>query len=93
MTNSPAKNYISTLGAGWYLPSIDELGKLYYNRFETNKALFAGGHSLISSGDYWSSSEASSANALLFAFVGGYTGSAGSYAKTSTVKVRGIRAF
>lgn len=33
MLNSPAKNYVLSLGGGWYLPSVDELMKLFYNRF------------------------------------------------------------
>ena len=48
MTNSPAKTYIQTLGAGWYLPSIDELGLLYYNRFSAQKGLRAGANNVFS---------------------------------------------
>jgi hypothetical protein len=91
MTGSPAATYIAGLGAGWYLPSIDELGKLYYNRFETNKALFTGGNTLLSStANYWSSTEYSAANAYYFNFLFGYVYTS---TKTNTATVRGVRAF
>jgi hypothetical protein len=90
MTGSPAATYIAGLGAGWYLPSIDELGKLYYNRFETNKALFTGGNTLLSSIYYWSSTEYFATNAYNFNFYNGYAGTNG---KTDTSTVRGVRAF
>jgi Collagen triple helix repeat (20 copies) len=92
MTGSPAATYIAGLGAGWYLPSIDELGKLYYNRFETNKALFTGGNALLSSAAayYWSSTEGSAGSAYSFNFTSGY---ATDYDKTYTDPVRGVRAF
>ena len=92
MRNSPAATYIAGLGAGWYLPSIDELGKLYYNRFETNKALYTGGNTLLSNtAFYWSSTEFNGGyNANYFYF---YTGSADNATKASTGTVRGVRAF
>ena len=91
MTGSPAATYIAALGAGWYLPSIDELGKLYYNRFETNKALFTGGNTLLSNtASYWSSREYNPTYAYLFSFDNGF---AGSSMKTFTFLVRGVRAF
>ena len=91
MTGSPAATYIAGLGAGWYLPSIDELGKLYYNRFETNKALFNGGNTLLSStAAYWSSTEYNANNAYNFDFNVGY---AFNYGKSGTRSVRGVRAF
>lgn len=90
MTDSPAATYIATLGAGWYLPSIDELGKLYYNRFETNKALFAGGYTLLNSVYYWSSTVYNDTLAYSFFFVGG---SVGTTNKTDVGYVRGVKAF
>ena len=92
MTNSPAKTYIQTLGAGWYLPSIDELGLLYYNRYSAQKGLRAGGNTLLSnSALYWSSSEITATEAHHFHF---YHGSnANGYLKTTTFTVRGVRAF
>jgi hypothetical protein len=91
MTGSPAATYIAGLGAGWYLPSIDELGKLYYNRFETNKALFTGGNALLSStATYWSSTEYNATYADVFDFGDGYAYFGN---KTNTNTVRGVRAF
>ena len=90
MTGSPAATYIAGLGAGWYLPSIDELGKLYYNRFETNKALYTGGNTLLSNTAYWSSTEYYATFACTFLFD---LGSAFDSDKTSTTIVRGVRAF
>ncbi len=90
MSDSPAASYISTLGSGWYLPSIDELVKLYHNRYETNKALFAGGNTLLLKSDYWSSTEHTATHAYTFYFS---IGSSDADAKTYTPRVRGIRAF
>jgi len=91
MTNSPAATYIAGLGAGWYLPSIDELYKLYDNRFETNKALFNGNNTLISNAAYyWSSTESSATYAYKFTFLNGY---ASNLNKTLGGTVRGVRAF
>ncbi len=93
MTDSPAATYIATLGSGWYLPSIDELTKLYLNHLELNKALFSGGNSLLlSSGFYWSSTESialfSSANVIDFG-----SNSVSTRNKTYAYKVRGVKAF
>jgi hypothetical protein len=91
MTNSPAKDYIASLGAGWYLPSIDELGLLYYNRFTVQKALRAGTNTLLSgTANYWSSTEYDAEKAYYFIFVYGSAFNAGKYLP---VKVRGVRAF
>jgi hypothetical protein len=91
MTNSSAKTYVATLGAGWYLPSIDELGLLYYNRYSVQKALRAGVGTLLSTtGTYWSSNEFSVTHAYHFNFNYGY---ANGNIKTSTNPVRGVRAF
>jgi hypothetical protein len=91
MTGSPAITYLATLGAGWYLPSIDELGLLYYNRFTVQKALRTAGNTLLSnSANYWSSSEDFPTTALYFYFSPGMVGAAN---KTYTYTVRGIKAF
>ncbi len=91
MTGSPAVTYIAGLGAGWYLPSLDELARLYNNRYEANKALFTGGNTLLSNPyPYWSSTESDASNAYFFSFTGG---SASIYGKASTYPVRGVRAF
>ena len=94
MTGSPAKTYITSLGAGWYLPSIDELGLLYYNRYSAQKGLRAGGHTLLSWADtyYWSSTEYEydADYAYIFYFYGGYADTDG---KGADYTVRGVRAF
>jgi len=90
MTSSAAATYVTGLGAGWYLPSIDELGLLYYNRYSAQKALRAGGFTLLSTAFYWSSREANASNAFYFSF--GY-GSAFPNLKSNTFSVRGVRAF
>jgi hypothetical protein len=91
MTGSPAKTYITSLGPGWYLPSIDELGKLYYNRYYAQKGLRASGSTLLSNNAYyWSSFEYNATNACFFNFYDGY---AFNNSKTFTYPVRGVRAF
>jgi len=95
MTNSPAANYITSLGAGWYLPSIDELTLLYNNRYNVQKALRAGSYSLLSNtGVYWSSTEFENYSAYGFTFGGaGNGGSSYPDDKTNPFTVRGVRAF
>ena len=91
MTNSPAATYITGIAAGWYLPSTDELGLLYYNRYSVQKALRAGGSTLLSNtAYYWSSTEYAATNAYTFNFVFGYATNGN---KSSTFTVRGVRAF
>lgn len=65
----------------WYLPSRDELQKLYINR------IAIGGFAL---GFYWSSSEANPSNAWNINFV---TGVIGNISKGNSFFVRAIRAF
>jgi hypothetical protein len=89
MTGSPAATYIATLGAGWYLPSIDELELLYYNRYSVQKALRTGGNTLLSQTlPYWSSTENGADGAYYYFTITGYNG-----LKTDTYRVRGVRAF
>lgn len=91
MKNSSAKTYIVSLGAGWYLPSIDELALLYYNRYSAQKGLRAGGNTLLSNtASYWSSTEYDPTAAYYFYFNGGY---GSDFSKTATFTVRGVRAF
>ncbi len=71
MNNSPAVSFVATLGAGWYIPSIDELSKLYYKRFEVNKVLFENGNDLLNSQSYWSSTELDINVAQIFIFISG----------------------
>ena len=95
MTNSPAKDYIvNTLGTGWYLPSIDELALLYYNRYSAQKGLRAGSNTLLKTSDgflYFSSTEFAASQAAAIDFNSGavLTNSG----KTVSQLVRGVRAF
>ncbi len=93
MTGSPAANYVKGLTDGgftdWYLPSIDELAILWHNFFHVNKALYLSNSKELSHADpYWSSSEHNATNAWFFA-----TGVANLRGKTSTNRVRAVRAF
>lgn len=91
MINSPAATYVASLGAGWYIPSVDELKLLYNNRYYANKALRAGGYTILSlTGLYWSSNEyLLNAGLALFTFSGNY----GPQDKTDSNTVRAIRSF
>jgi len=91
MTSSAAATYIATLGAGWYLPSIDELNRLYNNRDHANKALNTGGFTLLSIANYWSSTEYDANNAFYFIFNDGNANYF--FNKNTTFSVRGVRAF
>lgn len=93
MTDSPAATYIASLGAGWYLPSIDELGLLYYNRYSAQKGLRTSGNTLLSNtitATYWSSTEYFASGSYHFTFHSGYITSG---YKTDTHSVRGVKAF
>jgi hypothetical protein len=91
MTSSPAALSVTSLGAGWYLPSIDELGLLFASRFRVEKALQNGGYPRLSYGvSYWSSSEWNTDNAVFMNFA---TGSFASSSKTNQLYIRAIKAF
>jgi hypothetical protein len=75
-------NLVSGGYSDWYLPSRDELRKLYLNRFSV------GGFSNVS---YWSSSQVGSTTAYSINFSTGASSSASS--KTSSLYVRAIRKF
>ncbi len=105
MINSAAANYVNGLTDGgftdWYLPSIDELNRLFANRDFVNKALNAGGFTLFASstpcwlgsgGDeclYFSSTETSLDDALSLS----PDGEISTYGKNNELSVRAIRAF
>ena len=61
MTDSPAKDYVSSLGTGWYIPSMDEIMLLFSNRYYINKTIdLTSGTTMagsLSSPPYWSSTE------------------------------------
>ncbi len=95
MTDSPAATYIATLGSGWFLPSLDELRFLYFNRYVVNKALFAGGNTTLTMDAYWCSSEyllnsTAVARGYIFDF---YYGSQDNDNKLQSNIVRGVKAF
>jgi hypothetical protein len=91
MNNSPAADYITGLGAGWYLPSIDELSLLWQARFHVNKAMESGGFTLLSNtANYWSSTEIVENGAWFFQFT--YASAAYSF-KTTVLNLRAVRAF
>jgi len=94
MTGSPAATYIASLGAGWYLPSVDELGLLFFNRYSAQKGLRLGGSTLLQSNSftswYWSSSEYDAISAFRYSFL---YGPADVNSKATTCYVRGVRAF
>ena len=74
----------------WFLPSKDELNKMYLNRATINTTAVSNSGSNFSSYYYWSSTEYSNILAWLQYFV-----NAGQYYanKSSTVNVRAVRAF
>lgn len=93
MINSPAKDWVTGLGADWYLPSFDEFNLLWQNRFHANKGLNDAGATLFSDlVIYWTSTELEqNANyAYCFPLYYGFT-----YfpTKTTTYSVRAVRAF
>jgi len=91
MINSPAKTWVTSLGADWYLPSIDELSLLWHNRFHANKGLNDAGATLLSNtASCWSSTEYSASIAFIFNFNLGNTSN--DY-KANTYSVRAVRAF
>lgn len=86
----------------WYLPSIDELGLLWHNRFNVNKTLSGSSSYGVISGvtgfttsntlNYWSSTETDATQAVYFVFNGDRSGVGRFGTKTtSTYKVRAIR--
>ena len=91
MTDSPAAEYVASLGSGWYLPSNDELVLLYTNRFTVQKALRAGVNTtLLSNASYWTSTEKDINNGYNLNFETGVVATVG---KTSGRNVRGVRSF
>ena len=83
-----ARAYTAGGYTDWYLPSLDELNKLYLNR------VALGGFSSSNQGFYWSSTEGSGGLDAFLAYVQSLTvGSSGQYGKTSVVNVRAIRSF
>ena len=79
MINSPVADYVNNFSEGgftdWYLPSMDEMIKLFSNRFEINQVLFAGGFTVLGSYynanyfQYWTSNEDQESKELLLIFI------------------------
>jgi hypothetical protein len=88
--STDVQTYLTGLGSGWYLPSIDELRKLLNNRFYVNKALQGGGGTLLLYNDDWSSTEIDQDNATSLYFRDGdsYIGN-----KAGLGCVRGVKSF
>jgi len=74
----------------WYLPSKEELKKLYEVKEGVNRSLLKGGSTAISRTAYWSSTEDNALNSWEFYF---YYGVASLYYKYDTNAVRAVRAF
>lgn len=85
-----AVTWVYSLGDGWYLPAIDELNILYWNRYHVNKSGVSG-LTLLSYGYYWSSTEYSRNEAFSLNFFTGYADFEQS--KSLSYKVRAIRSF
>ena len=84
-----ARVWVESLGADWYLPSIDELSLLWHNRYIVNKTARAINSPLLSiDGDYWSSTEYNASVAFFFFF-----GSPFNVVQSDSYNVRGIRGF
>ena len=91
MTDSPAKNWVTGLGTGWYLPSIDELSLLWHNRFHVNKTAWDIGYGVLSTtAYYWSSTEYDAGGAFGFDFSFGLQDL---NLKIYPFRVRAVRAF
>lgn len=86
-----ARTWVEALGAGWYLPSVDELSLLWQNRFHINNSSASGLTLLSTTAIYWSSTEYNNAtSAFYFSFLAGYS----TYdTKTYTYRARAVRAF
>jgi hypothetical protein len=70
----------------WYLPSIEELQKLYLNRVAIGNFITTGG----GTGYYWSSSQNGGGLGQFFDF---QFGSSGNQTKTNSRRVRPVRSF
>jgi len=76
----------------WYLPAIDELSKIFQNRWDIAQGLSASGGTQISFVAYWSSTELDTNNAWFFFFEGGIPGF-NAKSSPSPFYVRALRKF
>jgi hypothetical protein len=93
-TNGAAKTCLDLIlqdKNDWYLPSIQELNKLWSNYLEVSKTLSqTSGATLLQTGLYWSSTEYGDSSAWGFKFT---SGTADGYSKTNPYYVRAVRKF
>jgi hypothetical protein len=74
----------------WYLPAIDELFKIWQNRWEIAQGIASVSGTQLSFTDYWSSTEVGITTAWNFPF---FAGSTGNKNKSDTYYVRAVRKF
>ena len=86
-----ARAYTGGSYTDWFLPSKDELNKMYLNRATINTTAASNSGSNFVDNNYWSSSEAADVNAWLQAFGSSTYQSDGN--KSWAIPVRAVRAF
>lgn len=74
----------------WYLPAVDELSKIFQNRWDVAQGITNASGTQIALGTYWSSLESNTTDAWHFTFKGGVPDSE---SKNNTNYVRAIRKF
>ena len=74
----------------WFLPSKDELNKMYLNRATINTTAASNSGSDFGSSYYWSSTENDNDNAWMQRFIDGFQTN---FSKSATKDVRAVRAF
>ena len=74
----------------WFLPSKDELNKMYLNRATINTTAASNSGSDFGSSYYWSSTENDNDNAWMQRFIDGFQTN---FSKSATRDVRAVRAF
>ena len=74
----------------WYLPAIDELCKIFQNRWEVAQGISASGGSQPNLAPYWSSTEYNATDAMVLDLITSVTFAAN---KSSMCSVRAVRRF
>jgi uncharacterized protein (TIGR02145 family) len=74
----------------WYLPSIDELSKLWQNKWDVAQGINLAVGTQLAVADYWSSTENTNVNAWIFSFI---LGSINFFNKPNPNCVRAVRRF
>ena len=85
-----AREYEGGGYSDWFLPSRDELNKMYLKKTDINTTASANGGSIFFAAYYWSSTESGYNSAWYQNFGNGFQYSS---VKTSTDDVRAVRAF